>query len=135
MDISKLGGGMLGTTVHNVVRLEQDSVFYHIQTYLRNREIKSKNTQIAYENDIRQFFKFMKNKSIEDLTPEDLIFNNSDMEAYQNYLYHDYVQPNGKKYSNITINRKMNTIVALYRSLKKKGFNVDPEIMKVDDLP
>lgn len=119
----------------NVVRMNQNSVFADIQTFLRNKEVKSKNTMTAYDADIRQFFKYMRGKEIEELTVQDLNFRNSDMMNYQTYLYREYTQPNGKRYSNITINRKINAIVSLYRFLKRNGYDVDPEVIRVEDLP
>lgn len=120
----------------NVSKLnQQESVFKYIQSFLRNKGVKSQNTEKAYENDIRQFFLYMRNKEIERLVEIDLQFKNADMMDYQTYLYCEFVQTNGKKYSNITINRKMNTIVALYASLKRNGYSVDPDIMKIEDLP
>jgi integrase len=116
----------------NVTRINQHStVFSHIQSYLRNIETKSVNTKMAYEKDIRDFFIYTRNKDIEQLIEEDLVFNNSDMEDYQTYL-HNFVQKNGQKLANSTIKRKIKSVIALYRKLKRKGFNVEPDMMDVD---
>lgn len=118
-----------------VVRLNQDSVFSHIQSFIRNKSIKSKNTAIAYENDIRQFFSYMKGKEIENLTTEDLSIKNSHMLEYQTYLFKDYRKPSGERYSNATIKRKIDSVVALFRFLRKNDYEVNPDILTVDELP
>ena len=121
--------------LQNVVRLNSNSVFLSIKEFLRNKGIRSKNTESAYENDIRQFFRYIAGKELEELTDQDLKIKHSDMLGYQNYLYKEYVQPNSKRYSNITINRKCNAVLSLYRHLKRDGYDVDPDVIKVDELP
>lgn len=120
----------------NVVRHNQQSntVYKHIQSFLRNKGVKSKNTMAEYESDIRQFFRYFRNKDIEQLTEEDLYFLNSDMMDYQTYLSTEHVKQGGGHYSNTSVNRKIASIISLYTFLKRNGYNVDPEMLKVDDL-
>jgi integrase len=129
---------------HKVVKMNQSTVFSSIQSFLRDKGVNSKNTKVAYENDIRFFFSYTRNKDIENLIIDDLRFKNSDIKDYRSYLYEDYVQLNGKKFSNITINRKVNTIISLFRHLKTNDYDIDPQTgltvfdpdkMKVEDLP
>ena len=127
----KQGGGDMGgnAQIHNVVRLDhKNEVYKAIVSFLEKKEMKSKNTKDAYERDIRQFFKYMRGKDIEELLEEDLKFKNADMVHYQSYLYKTL------KYSNTTINRKINTILALYSYLESQEFDVKPEVLKVEEL-
>lgn len=126
---------MAEKSINNVARLNRNTVYSHIRSFLRDKGVRSINTEKAYEKDIRQFFSYMRNKEIEELTVEDLNFINSDMRDYRTYLYREFVLPNGEKYSNITINRKINAVIALFRVLKRDGYNVDPDVLKLDDLP
>lgn len=110
---------------YNVVRMNQDTTFKYIQSFLRNKGTKSKNTELAYLKDLQQFFKFMRNKDIEDLTEQDLLFKHVDMIDYQTHLHENH--------SAATIKRKIMSVISLYKFLKKNGINVDPDILRVDN--
>lgn len=112
--------------VNNVVVLNQNSVHEDIQTFLGKMELHSKNTRMNYERSICKFFMYMKNKSIEQLTIEDLKFRNNDMVKYQLFLK--------EQYANITVNSYMSAIVSLYDYFEKNDYPVKSKTMKVDPL-
>jgi integrase len=120
----------------NVSKLyTNNTVFAHIQSFLRSKGLKSKNTQTTYEADIRQFFSYMRDKPIEELSSSDLLFVNSDILDYQIYLSEDYRDEHGNPYKNTTVNRKMASLQSLYAFLKRNEYPVNVEAMKVDPLP
>lgn len=133
--VNKLKGGFTINTSHNkITRITQNTVYSHIQSFLRNKGVKSKNTQEAYHDDLQQFFSYIRNKSLEDLLPEDLNLTNSDMLDYQTYLKEEYLTAKNEHYSNNTVNRKIAPIISLFTHLKKNEYPVDPDKLRIDDL-
>lgn len=112
----------------NVVRMpaNQNLIFKHIQSYLRNKSNRSENTERAYRSDIQQFFTYMKGKDLESLTESDLHILNSDMMDYQTFLL--------EQNSNNTTTRKIASVISLFSFLKKNGYSVDPDMLRVDAL-
>lgn len=103
----------------NVVQFNSqndDNVYGTIRTFLLRKGQDSENTKNTYERAIRDFFKTMRNKDIEDLTPEDLIFTKKQIEAYQVALKEQY---KGK-----TVNLAITSIRECYRRLEDDGFPV-----------
>jgi site-specific recombinase XerD len=116
--------------LENVEILRNKSVFENIQTFIRYRSKRSKNTAKAYENDIRLFFKIVKHKELERLTPEDLKISLPEAYEYQNVLV------DSGEFKNNTVNRKVNVIKSLYFFLKGCEYKVNPFVFKqVKDLP
>jgi len=116
--------------IKNVGIIRNQSVFENIQSFLRNYEKRSKNTGIAYENDIRLFFRVLKHKELEQLSEEDLKVSLPEIFQYQNLLIES------GEYKNSTINRKINTIKSLYSYLKGCEYDVNPFVFKqIKDLP
>lgn len=115
------------TNVDNVTRLNQNTVFEHIQIFLRNKAKSSINTAKKYEKDIRDFFMFVRNKNIEDLTPEDLNIINAEVLDYQSYL--------SDRFKNSTANNKLIAIKSLYNFFQKNNYNINLYALDVDDLP
>lgn len=121
---------------NNVTILPQENVYRYIQSFIKSKKHKSKNTAYEYEKDIRLFFSVIKNKNIENLQPEDLNIKLADIEDYKNFLCEEYRNARGEKYKNNSINRKINAIRSLYSYLKANEFDVNVEIFKqVDELP
>jgi integrase len=112
-------------SIENVVSLNQRTVYSSIMTHLRSGK-KAANTQVAYENDLRQFFNYTRNKKIEDLVESDLMYNAEEVDNYQTFLT--------LKMKNTTVNRKMDAILSLFNSLERYKYNVDLSQMKTTTL-
>lgn len=119
---------------NNVTALQQGTVYEDIRTFLDNMKSKSENTAINYERSIKQFFMFMRNKKIEQLIDEDLVFKNKDMIKYRLYLQEQH-HNNGNGYSNSTINSYIYAIVSLYNYLERNDHKVRAKVMELDSLP
>jgi integrase len=93
-------------------------------------ESRTPNTRIAYEKDIRDFFKIMKNKDVEHVTEEDFKIKLSDIERFRLIL-----KDNG--YANTTINRRITAIRKLLKYLKANDYDFikNDFFSEMDDLP
>lgn len=103
----------------NVIQLnikEDKNVWTCIKTFLDRIEQNSKNTRITYERTIRDFFKTMRNKELEDLIEDDLIFTKPQIETYQVNLR--------KKFKSTTVNNKISALKRCYEKLEDYDFNV-----------
>lgn len=111
----------------NIVALNQGTVYEDIMIFLKGKGIKSTGTSETYESAIRYFYKYMKNKDIENLTVDDLQFKNRDMVRYQTDL--------NEQYANSTVNKMVSAVVSLYEFLEKNEYPVKVQKMRVDFLP
>lgn len=113
---------------NNVIHINENSVFSDIMVHLDDKEVYSKNTRLAYEESIRQFFKIMRGKEIEHVILNDLIFKRNDIINYRNKLIKDFGYANG------TINTKIIAIKGLFENLKANDYDVNPSIFKIKRL-
>lgn len=114
-------------TQSNVIQLnskEEKNVWSCLSTFLSRTEQNSKNTRLAYERAIRDFFKTMRNKDIEHLVESDLIFKKSQIETYQVSLR--------DKFKSTTVNMKMSALKRTYTKLQDYGFDVQPSWFDLD---
>lgn len=95
-----------------------------LSTYLTRTSQNSENTRIAYERAIRDFFLKMRNKDIEHLTEEDLIFTKPQVERYQVELR--------ESMKSTTVNMKMSALKKTYMKFEDYGFNVKSSWFDVD---
>jgi integrase len=103
-----------------VTKLHDDGTYDQIQRFLAKKERRSKETRIAYERDIRKFFKIVREKELEYLTKEDFNLNSDILEDYQTHLL--------ETLSAKTVNRNISAIKELIKYLKGKGhleFSID----------
>jgi integrase len=119
-------------TMTNLVLMKNKSVYDEIMTFINKKFINSENTASEYERDIRQFFNIMRNKTIEHLTENDLIFKNSDIEFYQTRLATDL--NSGSPYSPSTVNRKIATLKSLYNKLESNDYLVKSAWFNIDKV-
>lgn len=113
--------------MENVVQLnvkDDKNVWNCINTFLTRAEQNSKNTRRTYERAIREFFKIMRNKKLEDLIEEDLIFTKPQIETYQTRLK--------EKYKASTVNNKISALKKCYTKLEDYGFDVKPSWFSLD---
>ncbi|AKQ08556.1 integrase [Bacillus phage PBC2] len=111
----------------NVVQFNTEddkNVFTCIKTFLDRTEQNSFNTRKTYERAIRDFFRTMRNKEIEDLVEADLIFKKPQIETYQVNL------KNSSKAS--TVNNKMSALKKCYDKLEDYGFEVKSSWFNVE---
>lgn len=93
------------------------NVWWCISTFLDRIEQDSPNTRKTYETAIRDFFKTMRGKRLEDLVEKDLIFTKAQIEAYQVNLR--------KHYKAATVNNRMAALKKCYNKLENDyGFPV-----------
>lgn len=100
-------------------------VYDHIKMFLKGHERESTNTSIAYEGDIRQFFLKERNKDIEHLNREDLIFTYKEFFGYQSYLIDKL------RVSISTSNRKITAISECMRHLHTQGLVEDIRFIQI----
>lgn len=113
-----------------VVKLNNTKVYDQIKKYLTKQSYNSKGTEVAYEGDIRVFFKTVKNKDIEYLTQDDIQITLDDFEDFIQYFYQN------KLYENKTINRKVSAVKGLLKYLAAKKLVNDVSYFElVNSLP
>jgi integrase len=95
---------------------DDKNVWTCISTFLNRIAQNSENTKVSYEKAIRDFFKAMRNKELEDLVEEDLIFSKPQIETYQVNLRNTY--------KSTTVNNRMSALKKCYVKLEDYGFNV-----------
>ncbi|OPH61749.1 hypothetical protein BC351_00465 [Paenibacillus ferrarius] len=115
----------------NVIGFNSDTVYSDILTFI-NDERFSEGTRIGYMHDIKLFFSFMNKPSIEQLTHNDLHYENKDIIRYRNFLIND------KQHSNATSNRKLASLQSLYSFFKRNRYDtkhgIDTEVFQIDKL-
>lgn len=111
-------------TVENVVSLSRGTVYELIYAFLISN--RSASTRSEYTRDIREFFRYLRNKDIESLTRADLNITHAQMQIYKHELE--------KRLSPVSANRKIYTIRSLYKYLSRNigEFWNDEKIMLVD---
>ncbi|WP_375518336.1 tyrosine-type recombinase/integrase [Paenibacillus medicaginis] len=116
--------------MNNVVAINQNgaNVYEDIMTFLAQHRMASVNTNLKYERNIRDFFMYIRNKEIENLSDEDLNIRNADVVKYQAYL-----QQIGL--SNNTINSYLAAISSLYDFLEVNEYPLKAKTVKVKQLP
>lgn len=106
----------LGNVVQLNTKKENKNVYATIHTYLTRKGQDSVNTQKTYERAIRDFFRTMRNKEIEDLVEADLIFAKDQIESYQVALK--------EQYKGSTVNNSLTAVRECYERLEDNGFDV-----------
>jgi integrase len=96
-----------------ITKLHDDGTYDQIQRFLAKRERRSKGTRVAYERDIRKFFKVCFNKDIEYLTKDDFNLNADILEDYQTHLL--------QTLSSKTVNRNISSLKELIKYLRGKN--------------
>lgn len=93
------------------------NVYATIHTYLKRKEQNSIRTKETYERAIRDFFQTMRGKEIEQLLPEDIVFEKHQIKSYQVALK--------EKHKGSTVNGAMTAVRELYKRFSEDGFDVD----------
>lgn len=111
----------------NVVVLNNNNgkdIFETIHTFLLRKGQNSENTRETYERAIRDFFRTMRNKEVEDLVVNDIIFEKSQIEAYQVRLK--------EHYKGATVNNAITALKQCYEKLEDNGFPVNANWFKLE---
>lgn len=106
----------LGNVVQFNNKVDDKNVYGTIHTFLSRKGQNSKNTQGTYERHIRDFFKTMRNKDLDKLVEEDLIFTKKQIKSYQVALK--------EKYKGSTVNGAITSVRECYKQLEDDGFAV-----------
>src|SRR5690606_41435424 len=89
-----------------------------IEVFLKRKGQNSINTRRTYEKAIKAFFQDMRGKELDELTVEDLVFGNQEIEEYQVGLK--------EKFKSSTVNTRMFALKSCYEKLRGYGFEVEP---------
>ena len=107
------------TKTNKVVQLnvaDDKNVWTCIKTFLDRKEQDSVNTRNTYERAIRDFFRTMRNKELEDLVEVDLIFTKPQIETYQVNLRNSF--------KSTTVNNRMSALKRCYEKFEDYNFEV-----------
>lgn len=107
----------LGNVVQLNPKTEDRNVYATIHTYLTRKGQNSLRTKETYERHIRDFFRTMRNKELEDLSEDDLIFTKKQTESYQVALK--------EQYKGTTVNNAITAVREVYKRLQDDGFEVN----------
>ena len=104
----------------NIIQLNPNNggknVYTTILTFLARKGQDSENTKKTYERAIRDFFRTMRGKELEELLEADLIFTKEQTESYQVALK--------EQYKGTTVNNAITAIKECYEKLEDNQFNV-----------
>jgi len=103
-------------------------VYNQIMRFLRDHEEESKNTAKNYERHIRTFFIQTKNKKIEHLKKEDLLFETEEFEDYKYYMLHDL----GLSTSSVSV--ALAAIKGCYKHLHNRKSAKDDKKRLIEDI-
>jgi integrase len=112
---------------NNVVQFNTQgdkNVWTCIRTFLDRIGQNSQNTKDNYERAIRDFFRAMRNKELEDLVESDLVFTKPQVETYQVGLRNHFKAT--------TVNNKLSALKKCYEKLEDYGFEVSANWFKLD---
>lgn len=119
------GVHIVSVALAEVISMPIQSISDDIKTFIRSQE--SINTQKSYERSLRYFFKYTRNKDIEDLTIKDLIFRNVDILKYKNHLTEKYDSAS-------SVNTYLSSLFSLYKQLEKDYKEIEYKTIRVDLL-
>lgn len=108
----------------NVTELHVDTAYNDIETFF-SEELRTDNTRRAYRNDIESFFKYMRNKNIQQLEKNDLWFEYKDILRYRSYLKSVYEKSS-------TVERKIASVSKLYKFFAKNNYNVNHHAFELE---
>lgn len=114
----------LGNVVQLNAKKDVKNPYSTILTYLTRKGQDSVNTKQTYERHIRDFFRTMRNKEIEQLVEEDLIFEKEQIEFYQVSLK--------EQYKGTTVNNTITALKECYEKLEDNGFSVKASWFKLE---
>lgn len=104
----------------NIVQINDAKIsenpYSSIHTFLERKGQNSENTKDTYHRAIRDFFRTMRNKELNQLNQDDLIFTKNQIETYQIKLRSNY--------KSTTVNTTISAIKECYVKLEDDGFNV-----------
>ncbi|UUV46676.1 site-specific tyrosine recombinase [Bacillus phage vB_BanS-Thrax4] len=114
----------LGNVFHLNSKGESRNPYSTILTFLTRKGQDSENTKDTYYRHIRDFFRTMRNKELEDLVESDLIFNKNQTKTYQVALK--------EQYKGSTVNNAISALKECYDQLEDEGFEVNASWFNLD---
>lgn len=106
----------LGNVFHLNSKEENKNPYSTIHTFLSRKGQDSENTKDTYGRHIRDFFKTMRNKELEELIESDLIFTKNQVKTYQVALR--------EQYKGSTVNNAISALKECYEQFEDDGFSV-----------
>lgn len=107
----------LGNLVQLNKKTEDKNVWGTMHTYLSRKGQNSLKTRETYERHIRDFFRTMRNKELEELVEADLMFTKKQTESYQVALK--------DRHKGTTVNNAITALKEVYKRLEDDGFDVN----------
>ncbi|ATF13673.1 hypothetical protein A616_17295 [Brevibacillus brevis X23] len=123
------------SAISNVTSINVSNVYNAILAYLDDVGSASDKTKASYEYDIKQFFSYIKGKKINELTEEDIYVTRLQVNDYRNHLQRLVKEDGSPKYTNNTINHKIDVMRSLYNELPTYGYQVDKIPFELRALP
>lgn len=114
----------LGNVFHLNSREENKNPYATINTFLSRKGQDSVNTKDTYFRHIRDFFKTMRNKDLEALLEEDLVFTKNQIKTYQVALK--------EQYKGSTVNNAISALKECYDQFEDDGFNVSASWFNIE---
>lgn len=114
----------MGNVVQMNQKQEDKNVYGTLFTYFTRLAQESPKTQATYERHVRDFFRTMRNKELEDLVEEDLIFTKKQVTSYQVSLKN--------LHKGTTVNNALTAVKEAYSRLEDDGFAVSIGWFKLD---
>lgn len=106
----------LNNVAHLNAKNNNKNVMATIHNFLERKGQDSENTKTTYERAIRDFFRTMRSKELEQLLPNDIEFDKTEIEAYQISLK--------QKYKGSTVNTSLTAIRECYKKFEDNKFDV-----------
>jgi site-specific recombinase XerD len=101
------------------------TVYGFIKNYINNKAVNSVSTAENYERDIRTFFRELKSREIEELTKDDLVVTNEDVENYKTHLANIGYAPSSIARMISSVKKLYSKLEANNHSVKEAWFNID----------
>jgi len=104
----------------NFISLDREkgnSVADSFSLFLKRKNQDSENTKKTYERAVRDFFYTMRNKEVEDLSPDEIIFSRGEIEAYVIQLR--------DKFKTKTVNVVISALKEFYKRLRQDNIISD----------
>lgn len=108
----------------NQKNTENKNVFDVVRTFLLRKGQDSEKTMETYERHIRDFFRTMRNKEIEELTANDIVFDKQQIKSYQVTLK--------EHYKGSTVNNAITALKQCYEEFEDADFPVSANWFKLD---
>lgn len=123
------------SAISNITSINVSNVYNAILAYLDDVGGASDKTKTSYKYDIEQFFTYIRGKHINELSEADIYVDRLQVNDYRNFLQRLSKKDGTPRYSNNTINHKIDVLRSLYSGLPSYGYRVDKVPFELRPLP